>query len=228
MTLGNTDIQALPTTLIVSILELLVAGSFKDFYNFFIAWSQTQRPATIFVLLHQFPIRVVYKFGNTSNCVELDYFNRFYGIATRLQIPDAMLYMPCRNLIRGIGNVDEHFLILDGLSQSGHFLAMVSNFMLRSICKRKDKVFTLSLLLDIYKHPDYKQEIALALRCLQAIQAGVNESQSIVQSNIQPSCPVHPELTTNSFHQKYPESEDCLFCNIAIMVSAFCSRKSES
>ncbi|KAK1387916.1 hypothetical protein POM88_016094 [Heracleum sosnowskyi] len=39
----NNNVGTLPIDMIVTLMKLLVVESFKDFFNFFIAWARTQR-----------------------------------------------------------------------------------------------------------------------------------------------------------------------------------------
>lgn len=121
MRIVNNNIESLPIDVILVLLQLLLAGGFENAFNFFIAWARTQRPSVIYSLLKEFPLRLVYKFGALGSDGDKASFDRFFLIAERLGIPDAILYRRCTDILRGVGNIDLHLTTLNGLGRNGHF-----------------------------------------------------------------------------------------------------------
>ncbi|KAL1826127.1 hypothetical protein ACET3Z_012905 [Daucus carota] len=181
MRIENNNIATIPTDIVIVLLELLLAGGFQDFYNFFMAWSQTQRAVVITSLLEKYPLRTLYKYGCRGSPADMLCFDNFFRIAENLGIGDAILYRRCRAIIYGAGDIDAHFTVLDTLSGNNHFLAMVGNFILRSL---------------------YKQELVDAV-------------------DIEACCPIHSTCVKVSLENQCPSRQNCLFCNIALMVTVF-------
>lgn len=103
-------------------------------------------------------------------------------------IADATIYIRSSNLLCGVGNIDDHFLVLDHLVSTGQFLAMVANFIFRVFCKTNHKASTLQGLVSIYNHPCYARDIVHALNYLEAIQSNVGVLKIAINIDVEASC----------------------------------------
>lgn len=71
-------------------------------------------------------------------CADKACFDRFFQIAENLGIRDAILYRQCRVILSSSGNTDSYFSALDALACSGHYMSLVANFVVRSLCRHHD------------------------------------------------------------------------------------------
>lgn len=111
MKFGNNYLQSFPTALIVNIMHRVVSsGCFEDLFICFIAWSQAHRPIVIASLLEEFPLRGIYKFGKIGSVADKACFDHIFHIGDQLIVADEIIYIRCRNLLSGVGNIDDHFL----------------------------------------------------------------------------------------------------------------------
>ncbi|KAK1394748.1 hypothetical protein POM88_013804 [Heracleum sosnowskyi] len=218
--LSSVSLQSLPIALIVSIMHQVLVGGFEDFFNFFIAWSQTQRPIVIVRLLEEFPLREIYKYGNIGSMGDIVCFNRFFNIVDRLIVADAIIYTSCRNLIAGVGSSDDHFLVLDRLTFEGHFSSMVANIIFRFFSRKNKKGPTLQALVGIYNRPYYERDLVVALNYIQVIWSTVGDSEIVIKVDIEASCAAHGGGSKVDIEASI---EECLFCSHAMIVNSFSS-----
>ncbi|WOG95296.1 hypothetical protein DCAR_0414608 [Daucus carota subsp. sativus] len=221
MRIENNNIATIPTDIVIVLLELLLAGGFQDFYNFFMAWSQTQRAVVITSLLEKYPLRTLYKYGCRGSPADLLCFDNFFRIAENLGIGDAILYRRCRAIIYGAGDIDAHFTVLDTLSGNKHFLAMVANFILRSLYKQGTNGATLQVLIRVLNHPNYQDLIGPAVNHLSDIHSYIIFPELVDAVDIEACCPIHSTCVKVSLENQCPYTQNCLFCNIALMVTVF-------
>ena len=96
MRIENNNIATIATDIVIVLLELLLVGGFQYFYDFFIAWSQTQRAVVITSFLEKFPLCTLNKYGSRVSPADMLCFHNFFRIAENLEIGDAILYRRCR------------------------------------------------------------------------------------------------------------------------------------
>ncbi|KAK1370446.1 hypothetical protein POM88_036538 [Heracleum sosnowskyi] len=224
----NSNIGSLPTELIVSIMQSVVLGGFKDFFNFFVAWSQTQKVAVVVKLLDEFPVRELYKFRNSGGDADTNSFDRFFRIGEQLRISDAVLYQRCRDIFRGVGNIDAHLEVLDGLASSGHFLSMVAVFILRNLYREPNRVYTLVDIVRIFNHPGYERLIKPTLAYLKHLYSSIHGLDILNKPKVEPSCILHHSVivTDVALLKGSRAREKCLFCDLAVILNVFCNSES--
>ncbi|KAK1383680.1 hypothetical protein POM88_021415 [Heracleum sosnowskyi] len=221
----NNNVGTLPIDVIVTLMKLLVVDSFKDFFNFFIAWAQTQRRSVIIVLLDNFPLRDLYKFRQIGGPSDATYFDRFFRIGEELRINDAIFYGRCREIVCGFGNIERHFTVVDEMAMTGQFLYMVGKFVLRNVYKKqRSSVSTVDDLKCLRSHPHYRMSITRALKVLQSIYWTMVVCNSAPKVDIQATCGLHT-LDSKALLLNGSNGcgmiEDCLFCDIATLLNVF-------
>ncbi|WOH09896.1 hypothetical protein DCAR_0729356 [Daucus carota subsp. sativus] len=121
------NLNNIPVDMVICILKkVLAGGSFEDFFHCFSAWCQSPRRGAIIQLLRAYPLEELYKFSRVSSPREVGYFFRFLFIASRLEIPGASCYVPCKNLICGVGSIDAQLDSLLVLSNNGDFFSKLA------------------------------------------------------------------------------------------------------
>lgn len=225
MKLENNNLGTLPLDLIVSLMKLVLGVRFKDFYNFFMAWAQTQRRPGIVLLLEHFPLRDVYNSRQVAATEDVNYFDRFFRIAEQLRIKDAIFYARCSDILCGVGNLERHLTVLDNLALSREFLYMIGNFVFKVLYKKQGmSARTLQELVAIRHHPYYRMSIAPSLTHLKSIKHSVAVSKISPEIYFGVTCAFH-DMDLKRVQENGVNvcgmSDECLFCHIAVMLNVF-------
>ena len=78
------------------------------------------------VSVRAYPIKELYKFSRVNSPSEVGYFYRFLFIVLSLEITTARCFVPCKNLVCGVGNIDAQLDVLLCLSNKGHFFSKLA------------------------------------------------------------------------------------------------------
>ncbi|KAL8134686.1 hypothetical protein AgCh_009641 [Apium graveolens] len=189
-------------------MGLVSAAGFKSCFNFFLAWARTQRQPAILSLFAGLPVRSMYKFSTEGVDANKASFSRFMQIAENLGV---ILYHKCLGILRGLGNFEADFTALDGLEATGHFGAMVANFILRTLYKQETSRTTIRALVCIFYHPTFKSAIGPVLTDLRHIYVVAGCPEVIAESSLVGGCPIHVTY----------QNPGCFFCATKKMLNIF-------
>lgn len=223
------NLHSIPIDMVICILKkILLVGNFEDFYNLFIIWSQTQRPAVIASFLHAYPIEELYKFSNSRYEPDIVCFYRF--LRTVLNIPATTCYMPCKNMICGVGHINAQMDVLQSLSNGGHLLSKLALIIFQAFIRPDIGLGEATTLAEMCNYPHYRRQIIPALKHLQDIQAYNTIDPLLQRQNMHTRCIVHTGHTTCGKNKKKTSIssrdntqilEECMQCNVAYILSVF-------
>lgn len=107
----------------------------------------------IIQLLRAYPLQELYKFSRVNSPNEVGYFFRFLFIVSRLEIPGARCFVPCKNLICGVGSIDAQLDFLLGLANNGHFFSKLAWVAFRVLYNGGDSSFVWSRVRELFVYP---------------------------------------------------------------------------
>lgn len=215
------NVETLPNDVIIVIMKHLLGVGFESFFNFFISWARSQRPATISSLLLEFPVCTLWKFGIGGTVADRVCFDRFFSIAERLGNADARFYQRCISILRGSGSIQVHLQVLNGLAHEGHFLSMIGYTSLCYVYQVESAANTLMGLSLIFSHPYYNNQIIPALGAIRAVKAGIGGTEAGHERDFENGCPGHGAGLVQFKAVGPMTSEECAICRIVEILNVF-------
>ncbi|WOG85409.1 hypothetical protein DCAR_0104597 [Daucus carota subsp. sativus] len=216
------NLTNIPVDVVVCILKrLLSVGCFEDFFHCFVAWCRSQRRGVIIQLLRAYPIEELYHFSSVNSPSEVGYFYRFLFIACRLEIPAARCFVPCKNLVCGVGNIDAQLDVLLGLSIEGHFFSKVAWVAFQLLYNGGDSISVASSIRDMFGYPNCGSYVAEMVRHLEIIAANEPVNPLFLGRVAVFRCNSHPVPLIDYYGEEEQNMFECHACNICFVLGPF-------
>ena len=219
------NLNNIPVDMVVCILKTVLAGgSFEDFFHCFMAWCQSQRRCVIIQLLRAYPLQELYKFSRVNSPNEVGYFFRFLFIVSRLEIPGARCFVPCKNLICGVGSIDAQLDSLLVLSNNGDFFSKLAWVAFQLLYNGGDSGFVRSRVRELFAYPHCRSCVLKMVPYLEFLAAGEPVNPLFISRIADMRCKTHLVTLSASEGDEVESVVNCDACNISVRSRYDCRR----